>query len=149
MSAEISGWLEVLQKALAVIPTEGWVIVLCAVLGFLGTQVIKRHRKLDKGDILWPALGIPALPGMLFWPGDRLVGLFVGVAVGCANYLAYKPIVRWMYSKWPDLEQKVSAQPTLKVMSNGDLGIKHGDDKTRPLTKEERAEVEATLGRNQ
>lgn len=149
MSAEISGWLEVLQKALAVIPPEGWVIALCVVFGFLSTQAIKRHRKLDSGDILYAAIGLSALPGMMFWPGDRLVGLFVGVAVGCANYLAYKPIVRWMYSKWPDLEQKVSAQPTLKVMSNGDLGIKHGDDKTRPLTKEERAEVEATLGRKE
>jgi hypothetical protein len=147
MTEMIASWLTVLQQALAVIPQEGWVILLCAVFGFLGTQVVKRRRKLDKDDILLAALGISALPGMLFWPGDRLVGLFVGVSVGCANYLAYKPIVRKLYQLIPDLEDKLSARPTIKVMENGDLGIKHGDDKTRPLTKEERAEIENTLGR--
>lgn len=80
------------------------------------------------------------------WPYD---GFLWALAFALALPVVYNIGMGWAYSKWPQLEKWVSAKPRviIKPMEDGGLGIKVDDDKTRPLTKEERAEVEATLGK--
>lgn len=140
MTEDIKDWLGLLHA----IPAEVWVIALGILIGVGLTHYIKRrwlpeqHR--TPRVIEGINIGLTTVPIVRLWPHGYMQGFYVGLAVGLTVVLLYKPVMRWAYQKWPDLEEKVSAV-RIKKMEDGELGIKVDDDKTRALTAAERKEL--------
>jgi hypothetical protein len=102
-------------------------------------QFVKRSFPMVRAELISVLSGAGA--GVAFLP-DPARAAVVGIVIACFWTAAYKPVMRLVYKKWPDLEDKVSAVPRLKRMADGELGIKADDDsKTRVLTPEERKEL--------
>lgn len=102
-------------------------------------QVIKRRFPMVRAELLSVLAGAGA--GVAFLP-DPARAAVVGIIIASFWTVAYKPVMRLVYKRWPDLEDKMSAVPRLKRMDDGELGIKADEDsKTRALTPEERKEL--------
>ena len=102
-------------------------------------QVVKRNLPAVRAELISVLAGAGAGVALLPDPAKAVV---VGVIIASFWTAAYKPVMRLVYKRWPDLEDKVSAVPRLKRMADGELGIKADDEsKTRVLTPEERKEL--------
>lgn len=92
-----------------------------------GTQVLKRLCPSLRAELLSVILG--GICGSAFLP-DPLKGALAGFILGSFWTAMYKPLMRLAYKRWPDLEDKVSAKPKVKVDKDGNIGVKVGDDLT-------------------
>ena len=111
MTEDIKDWLGLLDA----IPAEAWVILLGIFIGVGGIHYIKRNilpaRWRTPRIIEGLCVLLIAAPIARWWPHGTINGAYVGLAVGLTVILLYKPVVRWAYTKWPALEDKVSAKP--------------------------------------
>ena len=139
--------IETIKEALGLfdaIPVEAWVLALGIIFGTGATHFIKRNWLPAHYRIPRVIEGINVIlttaPVARFWPGGFEAGVYVGLSVGVSVVVLYKPVMRWAYQRWPELEQKMSAV-RIKTMADGELGIKVDEDATRALTPQERKEL--------
>jgi hypothetical protein len=90
-------------------------------------QLVKRSLPMVRGELL-AALSGAVAGAMLVAPPAK--GALLGVILAAFWTIAYKPVMRLVYKKWPDLEDKLSARPTVKRDAAGNIGVKFDDDKT-------------------
>ena len=90
-------------------------------------QVVKRNLPTVRAELISVLAG--ACAGVALLP-DPAKAVVVGVVTASFWTAAYKPVMRLVYKRWPDLEDKMSARPTVKLDAAGNIGVKVGDDLT-------------------
>ena len=91
-------------------------------------QIIKRSLPTVRAELISVLAGAGA--AVAFLP-DTAKAVTLGIIVASFWTVAYKPFMRYfVYKRWPDLEEKLSAKPVVKVDAAGNIGVKVGDDLT-------------------
>ncbi len=76
-------------------------------------QIIKRSLPTVRAELISVLAGAGA--AVAFLP-DTAKAVTLGIIVASFWTIAYKPVMRLVYKKWPDLEEKLSARPTVKAV---------------------------------
>lgn len=76
-------------------------------------QIIKRSVPRIHPELLSVLAG--AGSAVAFLP-DTAKAVMLGIIVASFWTVAYKPVMRLVYKRWPDLEEKLSAAPTKKAV---------------------------------
>ncbi len=114
----INGWFLGILNWIALMPQQGWAVLLG--LGLSGgiTQWMKRTFPLHlifpgqtelvyKSSIRCASLILGFIPTYFVWPDD-VFRFWAALAVGFGTPTFYKMLTFFMYRKWPQLEQKLS-----------------------------------------
>ena len=126
--------METLKELLAVLgfgPDNIQAVLYISLASVFGTQVLKRSLPRVRGELLACVLGM--FVGAVLMP-LVLEGALVGAVIAAFWTVAYKPLMRMAYKRWPDLEERVSAKPVVKAVQTPtgvevrDITVPSGDD---------------------
>lgn len=108
--------METLKELLAVLgfePENIQAVLYISLASVFGTHFLKKRVSFVSGESISILLG--AFSGAFLWAA-HVQGALVGAILGSFWTVAYKPLMRMAYKKWPDLEDKLSAAPQKKAV---------------------------------
>lgn len=118
MTETITRWLENILAWAAIIPQEGWAIIIGVILGSAATQWLKRTFPASmlfptmskQFHVMWirvSALFFASVPTYIIWP-DNLYEFWAAAVVGFVTPAIYRLCTFMVYKRWPELEDRWS-----------------------------------------